>query len=253
MKEKILSKKQLIIKILYLVGILLMISGITILILKCINVISFEDGFRFNNSLFEKYTNSWYGTIIFILFQTVLTILLSVIPGTSMAFIILSTTIYPNPVQAFFLSFTSVMLSSLIMYILGRFGGYKVCTKLIGKDECDKASDLFNKYGVIYFPLMMLFPMFPDDALVMVAGTIKMRLKFFIPSIILGRGIGIVTIVFGLKIIPFESFTSIYDWLVCITVFAFWIIMVFKLAAKFNKYLENRRLRTKNKDDEDCE
>ena len=84
---------------------------------------------------------------------------------------------------------------------------------------------------------MMLFPLFPDDALVMIAGTIKMRLKFFIPSIIIGRGIGIATIVFGLKIIPFDSFNSIYDWIVCITVFAFWILMVFKLSNKFNKYL----------------
>lgn len=247
MKEMILRKKHLIIKILLLTSVLLVVSGITILILRGFNVITFKDGFRFNNSLFMEYSNSWYGSLIFILLQTFLTILLSVIPGTSMAFIILATTIYPNPIQAFFLSFISVMLSSMIMYLLGRFGGYKVCTKLLGKDECDHASDLFNKYGAIYFPLMMLFPIFPDDALIMIAGTIKMRLKFFIPSILLGRGIGIFTIVFGLKIIPFESFTSLYDWLICITVFAFWIFAVFKVAGKFNRYLEKRRLLEKRK------
>lgn len=253
MKNKILSKKKVILDILFLVIVLSIVSGLTILLLKSINVISFEDGFHFNSSLFKKYSNSWYGSLIFILFQTVLTMLLCVVPGASMAFIILSTTIYPEPIHAFLLSFASVMLSSFVMYLIGRFGGYVVCAKMLGKEECDKASDLFNKYGAIYFPLMMVFPVFPDDALVMIAGTIKMRLKFFIPSIIIGRGIGIFTIVFGLNIIPYGSFTTPYDWLVCITVFTFWIYMIFKLANKFNKILEKRRLKSQNKVQEEIE
>ena len=44
---------------------------------------------------------------------------------------------------------------------------------------------------------MMMFPIFPDDALVMIAGTLKMKLRWFIPSIVIGRGIGIAAIVFG--------------------------------------------------------
>ena len=249
MKKLLLENKKKILKILFIIVSLLIISLITLIILRCFNIINFEGGFNFNQELFGALSNTWYGSIIFVLLQTILTILLCIVPGVSMAFIILSTTIFSNPVQAFFLSSASVMISSLSMYLLGRFGGYKLCTKILGEKECEEASELFNKYGAIYFPLMMLFPLFPDDALVMIAGTIKMRLKFFIPSIIIGRGIGIATIVFGLKIIPFDSFNSIYDWIVCITVFAFWILMVFKLANKFNKYLEKRH--QKKKDDEE--
>ena len=235
------NKKKLIINILLVLVTLLASAGLSILILSAFNVVSFENGIVFNPHLFESFKNSWYGWIIFILFQALLTILLCIVPGVSMAFIILCSTIYTEPWQAFLISFLSVMISSLIMYLLGRFGGYKLCVKLLGKEDCDKSLDLLETKSTIFFPLMMLFPVFPDDALVMIAGTIKMKLKWFIPSIILGRGIGIATIVFGFSLIPFESFTTLYDWIVFITVCVVWIFVIFHFANKLNKKLENKK------------
>lgn len=235
------NKKKLIINILLVLVTLFASAGLSILILSAFNVVSFENGIVFNPHLFESFKNSWYGWIIFILFQALLTILLCIVPGVSMAFIILCSTIYTEPWQAFLISFLSVMISSLIMYLLGRFGGYKLCVKLLGKEDCDKSLDLLETKSTIFFPLMMLFPVFPDDALVMIAGTIKMKLKWFIPSIILGRGIGIATIVFGFSLIPFESFTTLYDWIVFITVCVVWIFVIFHFANKLNKKLENKK------------
>ncbi len=88
---------------------------------------------------------------------------------------------------------------------------------------------------------MMMFPIFPDDALVMIAGTIKMRLGWFIPSIVIGRGIGIATITFGLSLIPFDKFTSIWHWIAFIATCAVGILLVFTAAIKLNKYMEKRR------------
>ena len=235
------NKKKLIINILLVLVTLFASAGLSILILSAFNVVSFENGIVFNPHLFESFKNSWYGWIIFILFQALLTILLCIVPGVSMAFIILCSTIYTEPWQAFLISFLSVMISSLIMYLLGRFGGYKLCVKLLGKEDCDKSLDLLETKSTIFFPLMMLFPVFPDDALVMIAGTIKMKLKWFIPSIILGRGIGIATIVFGFSLIPFESFTTLYDWIVFITVCVVLIFVIFHFANKLNKKLENKK------------
>ncbi len=234
------NKKKLIINILLVLVTLFASAGLSILILSAFNVVSFENGIVFNPHLFESFKNSWYGWIIFILFQALLTILLCIVPGVSMAFIILCSTIYTEPWQAFLISFLSVMISSLIMYLLGRFGGYKLCVKLLGKEDCDKSLDLLETKSTIFFPLMMLFPVFPDDALVMIAGTIKMKLKWFIPSIILGRGIGIATIVFGFSLIPFDSFTTLYDWIVFITVCVVWIFVIFHFANKLNKKIESK-------------
>ena len=228
------NKKKIIINALVVLAILLASAGLSMLILSAFKVVSFEDGIVFNPNLFESFKNSWYGWIIFILFQAVLTILLCIVPGVSMAFIILCSTIYTEPWQAFIISFLSVMVSSLIMYLLGRFGRYKLCVKLLGEEDCNKSLDLLETKSTIFFPLMMLFPVFPDDALVMIAGTMKMKLRYFIPSILLGRGFGVFTIVFGFSLIPFDKFTTPYDWIVFITVCLYWISVIFKLAEKIN-------------------
>jgi uncharacterized membrane protein YdjX (TVP38/TMEM64 family) len=228
-------------KILLTILLLVVISVICTLILSAFKIVYFDDGIKLNQELFLSFANSWYGALLIILIQIVITSLLSFVPGASMAFIILLQTLYDNPVTAFIIAFSGVMLTSFMLYVLGRFGGYALCKKLLGEEDCEKASELLNVRGLIYFPLMMMFPVFPDDALVMVAGTLKMDLKWFVPSIVLGRGIGVVTIVFGLSIVPFDKFTSIWHWVIFIALCALLIVAVFYFANKFNKYMENKR------------
>lgn len=248
MKDFLVRNKKKILYFLLVLGILCAVSGIVTLILFAFGIINFNNGISFNIELFNSFKNSWYGWIMFILLQSGLTMLLCVIPGCSMAFILLSTQLFAdNLIFAFLLSFLSVMTCSTVMYTMGRIGGYKICCKILGDEECDKSLELLRVKGTVYFPLMMLFPIFPDDALVMMAGTTKMKLKWFIPSIILGRGIGIFTIVFGFSIIPFEEFTSLYDWLILVTVVLFWIIMLFKTAHKFNDFMAKRKAKAEEK------
>ena len=230
--------------LLKLVGALLIvvaISLIALLVLYLTDVIYYEEGLHFQIHIFEAFRESFLGWFVFVLLQALLTMLLCFIPGVSMAFILLSNQLYTNDVEAFFLSFASVMISSFVMYLLGRFGGYRICEQFLGKEDCLKATELLRNKGTVYFPIMMMFPIFPDDALVMIAGTSKMSLKWFIPSIIFGRGIGIATIIFGMSLIPFDTFTTPYDWIVCITVCAFWIFTLLKAARLFNKKMEEKR------------
>jgi uncharacterized membrane protein YdjX (TVP38/TMEM64 family) len=191
--------------------------------------------------MFDAFKGRWYSLPIFIIIQTVLTMLLCAIPGVAMAFVMLSTVIYSGNIwMAFLLSYSCVLISSAVLYVIGRAGGYKICEKMLGKEDCEKSLELLRTRGTVYFPIMMLFPIFPDDALVMIAGTTRMKLSWFIPSIIVCRGIGIATIIFGLDIIPFATF-ALYDWIVFITVAFFWIKQLFKVAAKIDKYFEKKR------------
>ncbi len=240
MSEFIKSKAKLILKVLIVVASFVAISLLSALILMAFGIIYFEDGIKLNAELFHSFKNSWYGWLIIILFQVAVTTLLSFIPGTSMAFIILIQTFYESPWQAFLITFIGVITSSALMYITGRVGGYAICKKLLGEEDCEKATALLNDKCVVFFPLMMLFPVFPDDALTMIAGTIKMSLKWFIPSILIGRGIGIATIIFGLGNIPYEKFTTPWHWIGFVAIIAALIALVFFFAFKFNKYLENR-------------
>lgn len=239
--KKIKDNKDQILKILGMLLVLVIISLVTLGILFATNVMYYDEGLAFNAELFNAFKDEWYGIIVFIIMQVFLSIFLCTIPGAAMAFVILSHTLYPDDaLKAFFLSFSSVIIASTILYILGRLGGYKICAKLLGKEDCDKSLDLLRRRGTVYFPLMMLFPIFPDDALVMIAGTIKMKLSWFIPSIVVGRGIGIATVLLTVNIIPFDEFTSLYDWLLFITFCVFWITTIFKLANKLDAHLAKK-------------
>lgn len=238
MKKFVEKKKKLIFDAIMVLLVLIVSALVSMTVLYMFGVISFDGGLSFNEAIFNSFKNSWYGFIIFILFQTILTMFLCVVPGASMAFIVLCTKLFDAPWQAFIISFISVLISSAVMYIIGKIGGYKLCVKLLGKEDCDRSIDILRSKSTVYFPLAMMFPIFPDDALVMMAGTLKMKMKVFIPSIIIGRGIGIATIVFGFSIIPFDQFTTMYDWLVFITVCGIWIYIIFRLAHKLSEKIE---------------
>lgn len=117
--------------------------------------------------------------------------------------------------------------------------------KYLGEKDSERALGLMKDHGTVYFPLLMVFPTFPDEALTMVAGTLKMSLKWFIPSIFIGRGIGIAAITFGLSSIPFEKFTTIFHWIIFIALCAAFIVGVFYGAHRINVVMEKRRNQAK--------
>ncbi len=249
--KKILKKNlKLILKILLALLAVAALSLASFLILHAFNIVEYSDGVHLNEEIFHSFKSSWYGWAIILLFQLVITFFLCFIPGISMAFILLVQSLYERAWQAFILAFAGVLLSSCIMYIMGRLGGYKLCKKLLGEEDCNKACDLLNNKGLAFFPLMMMFPIFPDDALVMIAGTLKMSLKWFIPSIVIGRGIGVATIVFGISIVPFDKFTSFWHWALFVIACIAFIVFVFYLAYRFNRFLEKRNHKTPSQNSE---
>lgn len=245
LKKIFVERKQQIKGLAGMVGMVFLVSIVTFLILFITRVFIYSpvDGFIFNEELFRAYQGSFWGSVAITAVLSVLTILLCFIPGLSMAFILLINHLYPDPVAAFAISFARVMLSSTLLYILGRFGGYNFCKKLLGEADSEKALNLLRDNGSIYFPLMMMFPIFPDDALTMVAGTIRMKLAWFIPSVVIGRGVGVATIIFGMQtMLPDKtSDTYIYDWFILATVIAFALICIFYLATKLNMAMALKR------------
>ena len=235
------NNKHLLWSSLWLVLLVVAVSVLSLIILILFDVVYFEEGMQFNSELFMQFKSKWYGWSVFVLLQTVLSIFLCAIPGAAMAFTLLCMTIYTEPWQAFVISFVSMLIASNVLYWIGRSGGRRLCERFLGKKDCDRALTLLEHKGTVYFPIMMLFPTFPDEALTMIAGTIGMSLKWFLPSIIIGRGIGIATITFGLSAIPFEKFTSPLHWIgfigLCIGV----TVGVFYGAHRVNVFMEQRR------------
>ena len=88
------------------------------------------------------------------------------------------------------ISFVSVMLASIFAFFLGRKIGKSVVIWIAGEKDYQKWAEKLGKGKYVFF-LMMLFPVFPDDILCMVAGTTNMSWKFFIVTNLITRPIGI--------------------------------------------------------------
>ena len=160
---------------------------------------------------FLQKTGPW-AIITYIALRVVATIFLSFMPACSMMFDLLSLAAfsYLPPAGIFGICFASVVITSVVMDLIGRFGGNKAIIKILGQKDYDEAKDLVREKGMVYVPVMYLLPIFPDDAICMVSGATKMNFWVHLLEIILCRGIGCATIIFGVQIIPSEvsSFTS---------------------------------------------
>ena len=232
--------KNLIKPFLSLVGVMIAIGLIFCAIFFACGVFVFDNGIMFNADLFNAVRGKWWLYIVFVILQLIITILLSFIPFTSMAFITLSIILFPNSLSAFLVSFIGVMISSLIMDLLGRFGGYKVIKHFVDKNDLDTAQKLVKNKGKVWLPIMYLFPIFPDDAICMVAGMSKINFLLHTLYIFICRGIGVATIVYGVNLIPFETFTTLYDYVVLGGVLVAYVSLMFKIAMFIDKKINRK-------------
>ena len=146
---------------------------------------------------------------------------------------------------AFILSFIAVMIGSVIMFWVGRKAGRKFLNWLAGKDEADKWVERMS-HGKYLFFLMMLFPMFPDDILCVIAGFTNMSFNYFFITNLIVRSIGIAcTVFFGSgAVIPFSGWGLIV-WGVIIL----FVATLFYLSVKYQHKIDEiiKQFTKKNK------
>jgi len=180
---------------------------------------------------------SW---LVFLLLQVIVTTLLCFVPASSMTFIIVSVILF-GAWKGFLISFAGVIISSMAMFLIGRFGGEKVAIKLVGKESLRKAQNLLTIKSKIYLPMMFIFPMFPDDALCMVAGMTKMRWWEFLLIVIFCRSIGVATACFlGSDFINWKAL-SVIDWFTFISVCIIDIYIIFKISNMIEAKIKQKK------------
>lgn len=143
-----------------------------------------------------------FSCLIFVILQ----ILQSTILQLPSIFITIAGTLVFGKGLAFVLSFSAVMIGSIIMFWIGRKAGRKFLHWLIGEQESEKWINRMGNAKYLFF-LMMVFPMFPDDILCVVAGLTNMSFGFFIITNLLARSIGIACTVFlgSGSVIPYHG------------------------------------------------
>lgn len=182
-----------------------------------------------------------WGIAVFMTINTLTTVLLCFVPAVSMTFITLGVVLYGANVKTFIICFSCVFLSSVLMDLIGRFGGVKAIKKLIGEKDYNEAKDLVKEKGMVYVPFMYLLPIFPDDAICMVCGATKIKFWLHCLYILICRGIGCGTIVFGIDLLPEEvtTFTSTnpWDYLRVVAIIIFGLALLLFIARRLDKWL----------------
>ena len=240
--KRLLAKfnKETLKKYLKILVVLLVIAGISVGLYFLLKHFGYTDVDKLK--AFLQKTGPW-AIIVYIALRVVMTIFLSFMPACSMMFDLLSLATFsylPAPL-IFLICFASVVITSVVMDFIGRFGGNKAIIKILGQKDYDEAKDLVQEKGMVYVPVMYLLPIFPDDAICMVSGATKMNFWIHLLEIILCRGIGCATIIFGVQIIPPEvsSFTSHnpLDYMRIGILILFYLGLLLYLARRVDKWL----------------
>ncbi len=170
-----------------------------------------------------------FSFVIFILLQILQTTILQI---PSFFVTVAGALIFGNW-PAFFMSYISIMIGSVIMFWIGRKAGNKFLNWIAG-DDSKKWQDKMS-HGKYLFFLMMLFPMFPDDILCVIAGMTNMSFSFFLITNIIARGIGVAgSVFFGSgSIIPFSGW-GLYVW----GIIVIFVVALFYFSVRYQDKLD---------------
>jgi uncharacterized membrane protein YdjX (TVP38/TMEM64 family) len=138
--------------------------------------------------------------------------------------------------MAFLISTLAVILGSIIAFAIGRKLGVDIAIKISDKQTVDKYRNLLTKKGILFLPIMFIFPLFPDDLLCFIAGTTKMSWLYFLIVTVISRPIGLGAIcLFGSgDIIPFSGW-GIPVWII---IFILLAVVAFFLLKYQEKIIE---------------
>ena len=188
-------KKEQLIKILKVA----IVSTIIMLVAEAIfNIPAVIDWF---SGIITGSTGVWVWVAIWVIMFLQVTILN--IP----AYVILSACENINGIETLSVVYILIVMSAymagcFLAYWLGWKFGKKAVRWCAGSDEdYNKWSQVLNQKGKWWYFATVIFPFFPDDLLCLVAGSVKFNFAFYSIANLIGRGIGLTTMILVLKFV----------------------------------------------------
>ena len=187
----------------------------------------------------------WFGYILYILLQILITTLLCFVPATTFTFTLMSVNIF-GVTTGLILSIIGCWLSSIVMFLVGRYGGTKLVDWLIGKEDRIKAQEMISDRATVLVPVMLACPFFPDDALCMVSGMTKMNFWYFMFMSLFTRSIGITgTALLGndatINYIKSALGNNYVLWALLINLILFDVYAIWKISGKLEQLIKKKR------------
>lgn len=135
-----------------------------------------------------------------------------IIPIPATFITLLSMKMYPdNLVFLFIVTLSVITIGVVVTYLIGRKWGKKAVIWCAGsEEEYNKwLSVLKSKKTNVIYLATIIFPIFPDDVMCLIAGSIKMNFWWYLGANILGRAIGLATFMFVFQTISNSIWTIV--------------------------------------------
>ncbi|MDR2090319.1 MAG: TVP38/TMEM64 family protein [Clostridiales bacterium] len=155
--------------------------------------------------------------------------------------------------ESVWMTLIGVLLGSLLAFGLGRWLGEKVVKWIVGQETLDKYYGYVKGKDKTLLFLMFLLPVFPDDALCVMAGLTNMKVRTFMLMMLISRPIQAVSTVFTtlvLKDITIPKHLQIALWIAAGIAAVLLFFFVFKNGAKIEKKMLGYADALRNKKDE---
>lgn len=192
--------------------VLFMLAGFTIAMVFIFDAFGFN---LFGDGIDEEMFES-QGIILAVIFVSIYfaqAMTLNLIPGTTTFFItVVAASMFPSFLHAFIVSVIAVLIGSIGLYFLGRYGGRKLLYWLFDKEALDKRLAWFERNGAKGVPWLFLIPMFPTDLLCLTCGAAKMRFWQFILIVVIFRPIEVTLLLVYELILSSEMVQGMYPW-----------------------------------------
>lgn len=176
------SRKPLYISIAIIAAIVIsyfLLPGVQMWFDEAWQVLTSDDELRIQNWVADF---GWFGPILIVI-AMVVQMFLIVIP--SWLLMLVSILAY-GPVWGSLIALTGIFVASTVGYLIGRYFGPAVVSKLLGKKAKAKVSDFLEHYGIWAIIITRLNPLLSNDAISFMAGLLKMNYWKFISATMIG-------------------------------------------------------------------
>ncbi len=160
----------------------------------------------------QKWTkeNLAFGCFLYLILSPIV----NLIPGISSIFFITLANRMLNDktplgrFYSFLLCDSSVRLTTVLLFFVGRTIGKKAVGWLIGEEDYRKARSILNVGGKAALPFVYLFPFFPDDTRSFVCGRSDISFRYNFVTALIFRSAGVLCCcILGTDFFDYKSFT----------------------------------------------
>jgi len=187
---------------------------------------------------YHQAVTDWFGNLIinagvwvWVVIWLIMFIQVWLIPIPAYVVISAGVTLALNNFIFFGVTITAYIAGCVVAYWIGRKWGNKAVKWCAGsQEEADKWCKLIGERGKWWYALTVVLPIFPDDLLCFVCGSVKMNFWFYLVANSVCRAIGLATALLCLNIINLGSglATIIVEGVLLVGLLILWIILEIK-------------------------